>query len=177
MQAAAELVGGRGFGAVSMADIGERVGITATAIYRHFDSKAALLVALFDRSIDELLDDEAAARERFADPLDALAHLVGRQVDFVVDEREFARVYHGEVQQLPAEDRARLRRKQRSYLEEWVRLLCDVRPELSPTQARTLVRCCIGAVQAPLFSQPELDPGELRPLLVLTARQVLGLTS
>ncbi len=175
MAAAAELVGGRGFHAVAMNDIGARVGISAAAIYRHFPSKSALLVALFDRSIDDLLQDEDLSRSRFPDPRSALEHLVCRQVDFVVDEREFARVYHGEVDQLAAEDRARLRRKQRRYLEEWVRLLREVRPDLDAAQARTVVRSTIGAVQAPLFAQLELDAGRLRPLLVRTAFAVLGL--
>jgi AcrR family transcriptional regulator len=175
MTAAADLVVGRGFNAVSMSDIGDRVGITAAAIYRHFDSKSALLVALFDKAIDDLLEDEDETRARFTEPLAALTHLVARQVDFVVDEREFARVYHGEVDQLPDEDRARLRRKQRRYLEEWVRLLRVVRPELGVPEARTLVRCGIGAVQAPLFAQVELPPAELRTLLTATAHQVLGL--
>lgn len=175
MAAAADLAQSRGFSAVSMADIGQRVGITATAIYRHFASKSALLVALFDRSIDELLDDEVETQTRLANPRAALEHLVRRQVDFVVDEREWARVYHGEVDQLPEEDRRRLRRKQRRYLEEWVRLLRQVRPTLNEPRARTLVRACIGAIQAPLFSADELEREELRDLLNLTARAVLGL--
>jgi AcrR family transcriptional regulator len=40
-----------------MEDIGEAVGITASAIYRHYDSKTAVLVAMFDRVIDQLLSE------------------------------------------------------------------------------------------------------------------------
>jgi AcrR family transcriptional regulator len=58
LAAAADLVGRKGFHAVSIADIGAAAGITGSGVYRHFDSKSAVLVALFDRVIDDLLRDE-----------------------------------------------------------------------------------------------------------------------
>lgn len=175
VQAVADLIAERGYHALSMAEIGERVGISGAAIYRHFPNKSALLVAVFDRSIDELLEDERRSRERFADPLTALVHLVARQVDFVVEEREFARVYHGEADQLPEEDRLRLRHKQRVYLAEWVGLVQDLRPELSAAEARAVVHATIGAVQSPLFHRLEVDPGRLKELLTEMAHATLGI--
>jgi AcrR family transcriptional regulator len=55
---AADLVARHGYHEVSMADIGAAAGITGSGLYRHFASKSALLVALFDRAIDGLLRDE-----------------------------------------------------------------------------------------------------------------------
>jgi AcrR family transcriptional regulator len=52
LAAAADLVASSGYHAVSMADIGAAAGITGSGIYRHFASKSALLVALFDQAID-----------------------------------------------------------------------------------------------------------------------------
>ncbi|MCW2934226.1 MAG: TetR family transcriptional regulator, partial [Actinomycetia bacterium] len=52
LSAAADLVARHGFTAVSMEDIGDAVGITASAIYRHYDSKSAVLVAMLDRVVD-----------------------------------------------------------------------------------------------------------------------------
>ena len=46
LAAAADLFARNGFHSVSMEDIGEAVGITASAIYRHYDSKTAVLVAM-----------------------------------------------------------------------------------------------------------------------------------
>ena len=57
LTAAADLVARNGFSSVSMEDIGDAVGITASAIYRHYDSKTAVLVAMFDRVIDRLLSE------------------------------------------------------------------------------------------------------------------------
>ena len=48
--AAAALGARRGFDAISMADIGAEAGIVGSGVYRHFDSKTAILVAI-SRSI------------------------------------------------------------------------------------------------------------------------------
>jgi AcrR family transcriptional regulator len=175
MEAVADLIVDRGYRGVSMADIGEKVGISATAIYRHFPNKDALLVAVFDRSIDQLLEAERRTRQQLTDPRAALADLVARQIDFVVDEREFARVYHGEADQLPEQDRLRLRRKQRAYLDEWETTLRELRPELDSADARTVVHSAIGAIQAPLFHRLETPPARLKPLLTHMAHALLGL--
>src|SRR6266567_7614086 len=53
--AAAALGARRGFGAISMADIGAEAGIVGSGIYRHFDSKTAILVAMADRVMDRLM--------------------------------------------------------------------------------------------------------------------------
>ena len=58
LASAADLVARQGYHAASMADIGSAAGVTGSAIYRHFDSKSAVLVALFDRVIDRLRRDQ-----------------------------------------------------------------------------------------------------------------------
>lgn len=176
LAAAADLVAHRGFHAVSMADIGAEVGISGTAIYRHFDNKGALLLALFDRSIDELLRHEQESLQQVHDVPTALRILIERQIAFVVDEREFARVYHHEVDHLPDGDRGRLRRKQRMYLEEWVHLVRELHPRLDDSAARTLVHAAIGAVQSPLFHHVGMPSERLKALLTTASCGILGLS-
>src|SRR5689334_24705229 len=53
--AAAALGARRGFDAISMADIGAEAGIVGSGVYRHFDSKTAILVAMADRVMDRLI--------------------------------------------------------------------------------------------------------------------------
>ena len=48
---AANLFASRGYYAVTVDDIGDAVGLTGPALYRHFASKEALLVAVFDEVI------------------------------------------------------------------------------------------------------------------------------
>ena len=58
--AAAGLGAARGFDAISMADIGAEAGIVGSGVYRHFDSKTAILVAMADRVMDRLMTRSAA---------------------------------------------------------------------------------------------------------------------
>jgi len=174
LTAAADLVASNGFHSVSMEDIGDAVGITASAIYRHYDSKTAVLVAMFDRVIDRLLGEgQRLAADRQADPLDTLTHLIDGQIDFVVADRAVAQVYFREIANLPEVDRRSLRRKQRLYLEEWVHLLQELRPELDDPTARTVVHCAIGAIQSTLQHSAGLSEQQLRELLRSAALAVL----
>lgn len=177
LTAAADLVARNGFTGVSMEEIGGAVGITASAIYRHYDSKTAVLVAMFDRVIDRLLADaQKIAAEPDADPAAALARLVDGQIDFVVGDRDVAQVYYREVANLPEADRRRLRRKQRLYLEEWVHLHTELRAGLDDAAARALVHGAIGVIQSALQYSPALPEDRLRPLLRDAALAVLSQT-
>jgi AcrR family transcriptional regulator len=173
--AAADLVARKGFHAVSIAEIGAAAGITGSGVYRHFESKSAVLVALFDRVIDDLLSDEQHILDTTGDLRRALDLLIAGQVQFVVGERELAQVYYNEINNLPEEDRRRLRRKQRLYLEEWVHLVNELRQDLSDTDARAVVHAVIGAIQSPLFHNTGLAEDRLRLLLTESARAILGI--
>jgi AcrR family transcriptional regulator len=171
--AAADLLARNGYHSVSMADIGSEAGITGSGIYRHFDSKAAILVALFERVIDRLLSDQHDAIEHESDLRSALDRMIAGQVEFVVADRAIARVYHNEISHLPPEDSSRLRRKQRLYLEEWVHVVRELRPSVDDAYARTLVHAAIGAIQSPLFHNVGLPEDRLREALSGAAAAVL----
>lgn len=172
--AASELIGRRGFHAVSIADIGNAAGITGSGVYRHFESKSAILVALFDQVIDDLIAEEKRILDETDDLPTALAELIEGQVEFVIGDRQLAQVYHNEINNLPEEDRRRLRRKQRLYLEEWVHLVNELREDLDDTEARVIVHAAIGAIQSPLFHNTGLADDRLRVLLADSARSILS---
>ncbi|MCX6400025.1 MAG: TetR/AcrR family transcriptional regulator [Propionibacteriales bacterium] len=174
LDAAAELMAVQGFHAVSMEQIGEAVGITASAIYRHYDAKTAMLAAMFDRAIDGLLAESARlAADVHSDPAVGLGRLVDAQIGFVVGERDVAQVYFRELAHLPEVDRRTLRRKQRLHVEEWTHLLTEWRPELDDTTARTVVHCAIGAIQSTLNHGSGLADPHLRAVLRESALAVL----
>ncbi|MEO9153885.1 MAG: TetR/AcrR family transcriptional regulator [Lapillicoccus sp.] len=175
LAAATDLIATRGFSFVSMSDIGREAGITGSGIYRHFSSKATILVHLFEQIIDDLIAGQDVVLAEHHTPTDALTQLVARQVSFVVDERELARVYYNEVENLPRDDQTRLRSKQRAYLEDWIRLVGTSRADLDEAEARTLVHAAIGAIQSPLFHRVDLDDERLRARLTTAALSVLGI--
>ncbi len=173
LDAAASLVAERGYHDVGMADIGAAAGVTGPAIYRHFEGKSAVLVTMFDRVIEDLSAEalEIAAHQR--DPGAALAALVATQVRFVLRDRTLAQVYHNEIANLPAEDRNRLRRKQRLYIEEWVHILGLLRTPRTDVELRIYVHAAIGAVQSVLFFHSGLPDEQLAELLSGVAHSAL----
>ncbi|WP_072949352.1 TetR/AcrR family transcriptional regulator [Rhodococcus koreensis] len=177
LAAAADLVARNGFNSVSMADIGAASGITGSAIYRHFDSKSAVLVELFDSAIDRLLEDAERTLDSGIGLEQALRDLVAGQIEFVVGKREVAQVYHNEIHNLPEDDRRRLRRKQRLYIEEWVHLVDELRSDLDDGEARAVVHAAIGAIQSSLFHSVGLPIDRLREILADSALAVLGVSS
>ncbi|WP_202797657.1 MULTISPECIES: TetR/AcrR family transcriptional regulator [Protofrankia] len=173
IDATAELLARRGYGGVSMAEIGAEVGIAASAIYWHFPSKQDLLVELFDQCLDRLRAEQVGAVERLGRTREALIEIARLQVEFVVRQRAFARVYYQEERNLRDADLVRLRGKQRAYVETWTDLLLSLRPDLDPVSAECLVHATIGAVQSSLVYNSSLPPEVLADTLTAIALQVL----
>ncbi|KQS60833.1 TetR family transcriptional regulator [Geodermatophilus sp. Leaf369] len=174
LRVAADLLADRGFHGVSMADIGGAAGIVGSGVYRHFDSKSAVLVALLDDVMDRLLQTASTAGASGRDEREVLADLVHGQVLFAVDDRALLQLYQREVHSLPDADRRRLRRLQRHYVEEWVHVLAELRPELTDAVARASVHAAIGAVQSVATYDGGLPRDEVVALLTRTAYACLG---
>jgi AcrR family transcriptional regulator len=172
--AAAELVARRGFHTVAMADIGAEAGIVGSGIYRHFDSKDAILVALLDRVMARLQDGAARILAASGDDRSALSALVGDHVRVAIEDRSVLAVYHREVHNLPEDDRRRLRRAQRHYLEDWVHVLAPLRRDLADGELRLAVHAAIGAIQSTLFFRSGLAPDRAAALLDAMAHACLG---
>lgn len=172
--AAARLAAQRGFHTVGMADIGAEAGIVGSGIYRHFDSKVAILVALLDRVMARLQDGARDALACAGSDREALSGLVRDHIRVAIEDRSVLAVYHREVHTLPEEDRRRLRRLQRHYVEEWVHTLSPLRRDLADGELRLAVHAAIGAIQSTLFYRSGLAPERLGELLETVAHACLG---
>jgi AcrR family transcriptional regulator len=175
LTAAASLGAQRGFDAISMADIGAEAGIVGSGVYRHFDSKTAILVAMADRVMDRLMDRAAQVIAAGLDDRDSLSLLVRDHIEVALTDRDALAVYHREVRTLPEDERRRLSRSQRHYIEEWVHLLAPLRPDLADGEVRLAVHAAIGAIQSTLFFRSGLADDRLITLLTGIAHACLGL--
>jgi AcrR family transcriptional regulator len=176
LAAAAALGARRGFHAISMADIGAEAGIVGSGIYRHFDGKTAILVAMLDQVMDRLAARASEIIALGASDSQSLSALVRDHIEVAVEDRDVLTVYHREVHTLPEEERRRLRRLQRHYLEEWVHLLTPLRPDLADGELRLAVHAAIGAIQSTLFFHSGLAGDRLAELLETMAHGCLGTT-
>ncbi|MCF7553440.1 TetR/AcrR family transcriptional regulator [Pseudonocardia sp. WMMC193] len=175
LAAAAELAARRGFHTVGMADIGAEAGIVGSGIYRHFGSKDAILVALLDRVMERL---QSGAEEILARPgsdREHLSALVEDHIAVAIQDRDVLAVYHREIHTLAEEDRRRLRRAQRHYVEDWVHVLAPLRPDLSDGEVRLAVHAAIGAIQSTLFFRSGLADERLAARLDVMTHACLGI--
>jgi len=173
LAAAAELIARRGYHAVSLADIGAAAGIVGSGVYRHFGSKAAILVALLDQVMDRLLASAASLVTAGGGDARVLAALVADQAAFAVNDRYLVRLYQRELHTLPEADRRRLRRRQRHYVEEWVHVLARLRPGLPDAAVRARVYASIGAIHSVAAYDSGLPRDEQVDLLAAMARACL----
>jgi AcrR family transcriptional regulator len=171
--AAARLFASRGYYAVTVDDIGEALGLSGPALYRHFPSKEALLVAVFDQVIENQRDQIRGVLAEASDPPAALEAMVRLHVKFAVEQRENMAVWRQEFHHLPDADSWRLRRAQRLYVEEWVHVIHELRPELNDAGVRALVHGVLGLLQSPSDFQSGLaDEGVINLLMSMAVAAV-----
>jgi len=169
INAAARLFASRSYYAVTVDDIGEALGLSGPALYRHFSSKEALLVAVFDQVIEQQSERLHESLAKAGNPRAALESMVGSHVEFAVEQRENMAVWRQEFHHLPEADSWRLRRAQRLYVEEWVHVVHELRPDLNDASVRALVHGVLGLLQSPSDFQSGLADEGVKNLLMSMA--------
>ena len=148
LAATAELVAARGFHAVGISDIGAAAGVSGAAIYRHFASKDALLVAVFESVVGDLLEGARRAVEAHATAEATLCAFIDAHIQFALANRTVIKVYDQEAHNLPAADRARVRRQQRSYANLWFRTVGEVNPTWTEADTAASVHGVFGLINS-----------------------------
>ena len=98
---AAELFAARGFHGVSVAELGAACGISGPALYKHFESKDAMLAEMLV-SISETLLAEGRSRVASAEgPREALEALVEWHIEFALEHRALIVVQDRDWSSLP----------------------------------------------------------------------------
>lgn len=143
---AIRLMRGRGFHDVTMEEIGAAVGMNQSGVYRHFDTKVAMLTAAFQRASERITAGIADSLADSATPREALDKLVSRYVELSFVNSDLLNLYLSEIGSVPESQRAEFRDQQRRNIEEWAQLVVQVRPGLNSVEARYLVHAASNAV-------------------------------
>lgn len=171
--AAVELFRRRGFHSVGIDEIGIAAGISGPGVYRHFASKGAVLVALFDSITEQLLIAAEEVQKAECPPAETLDRLVALHVTTAVAERGRLAVWIQDRRSLPAEDEDRIGRRRSEYVGIWIQTLVRLRPDLGPAEAEILVHAALGAVDSVAFHDAGLGPRASEALLAKVAASVL----
>jgi AcrR family transcriptional regulator len=155
LTAALDLFRRRGFRGVGIDEVGEAVGITGSAVYRHFDAKTDILVDAYDRAGARIAVGAEEALARARSPVGALAGLTGSYARVALDNVDLIVVTSREGAELPAAERSRFWRRRRALRDTWVGVLRQARPDLSEPEARLLVATTLALVtSAAAATQP-----------------------
>lgn len=158
IEIAVGLFAARGYHGVSMDDIGSAAGVTGPALYHHFAGKEAMLVAALIPVSEGLLE---GGRARVAthpdDARAALESLIDFHVEFALANPAVIALHLHELDRLPEEPRRQIRRLQRLYVEEWVSVLTNLRPEFVAGEARVLAHAAFGLMNSTPFLGGEVE--------------------
>jgi AcrR family transcriptional regulator len=148
LDVAAGLFAQRGFHGVSVGDIGKAVGVSGPALYKHFDSKDAVLAEMLV-AISERLLAEGQQRVGHANgPDDALAALVDWHVTFALAQPALIVVQDRDWQSLPPAARERVRHLQREYVDVWATQLRRLHRGLHTDRARAMAHAAFGLINS-----------------------------
>lgn len=174
LAAAARLFARHGFDGVSLDDLGAAVGVRGPAVYRHFPSKQAVLLALLAGTSERLLDGGRDVVERTPEAADALRALVRFHADFALAEPDVIRVQDRDLAALAAPDQEAVRVVQRRYVEAWVDVLARLSPGTDRPELRLRAQATFGLLNSTPHSARGLSPTRTRTLLEGMALAALG---
>lgn len=143
---AIRLMRSRGFHDVTMEEIGAAVGMNQSGVYRHFDTKNAMLTTAFARANERITASISDSLAASTTPREALDKLVFRYVELSFVNSDLLNLYLSEIGSVPESQRAELRDQQRRNVEEWAQLVVQVHPHLTSVEARYRVHAASNAV-------------------------------
>ncbi|MFD0065131.1 TetR/AcrR family transcriptional regulator [Streptomyces sp. NPDC056690] len=167
VEAAGRLFSERGYHAASMEEIAAGVGITATALYRHFPNKYALFAECAHAMVDRLVGalDEMPPEAAPADVLTALIRVT-------LAHRASGGVYRWEARYLDREDRRRLRAK---FGHVVGRVTEAVRREEPRSDEQLRVAAALGAIGSITMHRTSIAQRRAEELLLAcTLRVIVG---
>jgi AcrR family transcriptional regulator len=148
LDTAAELFAARGFHGVSVTEIGRACGISGPALYKHFESKDAVLAAMLVGISERLLDEGRDRVARAPDARSALDSLVAWHIDFALRHRALIVVQDRDWQSLPSTARERVRMLQREYVDVWAGQLRRLHRGLHTDRARAMAHAAFGLINS-----------------------------
>lgn len=165
LDAATRLFCERGYYNVTLDDIGDAVGITGSAIYRHFANKDALLLAVNERMIDQVTESYADIDRTAQSPDERWRGLVRKTAGPSVEGLNYWLPATSELRHLPRQMVAGLQRKRAALVRVWVDAVQQNHPTRSAFEAEFMAEVGGGVGPTLLFYQPQLSRTRLADLL------------
>jgi len=137
---AAELFLQHSYDAVSVEMIAARAGISGPGLYRHFQNKQAVLIAVLEEPTQAVHEAARRIAETTTAPEAAIVGMVESHIRLILQGPPSTLIFTKNEHALPEHDRRRIRREMALYAEEWVSVVIPLRPDLSEPEARLLTQ-------------------------------------
>lgn len=171
---AADLFAARGFHGVSVAELGAACGISGPALYKHFESKDAMLAEMLVTISETLLAEGRSRVAQAEGPREALEALVEWHIEFAIAHRSLIVVQDRDWSSLPDQARERVRALQRAYVDVWATQVRRFDTSLSPEASRTRAHVLFGLLNSTPHSG-RLPDTQMHDVLRDMAHGALGL--
>jgi AcrR family transcriptional regulator len=137
---AAEFFLHHSYDAVTVEMISARAGITGPGLYRHFQNKQALLIAVLEEPTQAVHEVARRIGQTTTEPKAAIVEMVESHIRLILQGPPSTLIFTKNEHALPEQDRRRIRREMALYAEEWVSVVVPLRPDLSEPEARLLTQ-------------------------------------
>jgi AcrR family transcriptional regulator len=176
LREAARLFAERGYSGVSLDDIGHAVGVSGPAVYRHVESKQALLGAILIRASENLVDGANHVAAHTQPGVSRMRALIRFHVEFALTNADIIRVQDRELPNLTEHDREAMRRLQRTYIVMWIKTLGMLRSAIEE-ELRLRVQACFGLLNSTPHSASAAARAQQGTAQALTAMAEAALLS
>lgn len=170
-RASAEAFSAMGYHAVSMEAIASRVGISATALYRHYPSKYDLFRDAVLALGEQLVECTAFCDEAQADA-ETLQRLISAIIDTALVNRESGGLYRWEARYLRGDDQTTLNGQMRTVNHRIQRPLMALRPGLTSRQRWMLSSSMLSVIGSIVDHHAKLPAVHIRVVLAEVATAI-----
>jgi AcrR family transcriptional regulator len=114
---AAQLFRDRGYDATSVSDVARALGMTKAGLYRHFESKEALLFEIMMYGLERVRDEVIVPVRTVRDPEERLKQLIVRHARIATRGQGAIAHLGDEIRALPSSGRRQIERRMRIYFD------------------------------------------------------------
>lgn len=158
----------RGYNEVTIEELAAEVGLTPSGVYRHFESKAALLVAAYDRASVWLNNASREVGSPGVSPHERLRLLCTAYIAQSSLSPDLMRVYFAEQGNLSDRDLRHLQSVQNSHMATWIECVRQIRPEFNDREAIVQLYTVFGMIADQLAMAPTFDTATATRMLAFS---------
>jgi AcrR family transcriptional regulator len=170
---AAEFFLHHSYDAVTVEMISARAGISGPGLYRHFQNKQALLIAVLEEPTQAVHEAARRIGATTTEPKAAIAEMVETHIRLILLGPPSTLIFTKNEHALPEHDRRRIRREMALYAEEWVSVVIPLRPDLSEPEVRLLTQGVFSMLNTARMLKKGLDEASICSIMRQAALHAL----